>query len=523
MLAQRQNTHKTKVARGATFPAPTAGWYVGTNLAAAPPMTAYQLDNFFPNQDYLRLRKGSSQYAVLTGASADTVQHLFTYEAGATSKLFGTTGTAIWNVTGGGTIASADLTGQTSGDWQFVQMTTTGGVYLRGVNGSDAPQVYDGSSWSTAPAITGSGLTASDLKAVWLFRNRLYFIEKNSLSAWYLPVDSIGGTATEFPLGGVFALGGNLIAGASWSISANSGLYETCVFITDKGEVAVYDGSYPGDTAWTIKGKYLIGKPLGRDCILRTGGDLVIMTEDGMVPMSKVMTLDRIALANEAITQPIAPEWRRAVLARAGLDGWSLAVWPTESLGMVVLPQLDSNDTAQFIVNMRTGAWSRYLGWDVHCARVLNNNLYFGTSDGRVMQGETGGTDNGALYSAKMILSWDDFKAGANRKQVKAVRPVYRATVDVSPTVEVLADYAANTSPPPSASTATLSGAKWGVARWGVDKWPGTLFQKAEWKAAVGFGVVLAPTLQISVSSSTSPDFRMQQMDVLYEVGDALG
>jgi hypothetical protein len=49
--------------------------------------------------------------------------------------------------------------------------------------------------------------TATDpttLSYVWAHQRRLFFIKKDSLSAWYLPADSIGGAAVELPLGGVF-------------------------------------------------------------------------------------------------------------------------------------------------------------------------------------------------------------------------------------------------------------------------------------------------------------------------------
>lgn len=52
-------------------------------------------------------------------------------------------------------------------------------------------------------------MTPEDLNYVWVYKNRLFFVEKDSLNAWYLPVDSIGGAAEKFPLGGVFTRGGS--------------------------------------------------------------------------------------------------------------------------------------------------------------------------------------------------------------------------------------------------------------------------------------------------------------------------
>jgi hypothetical protein len=82
----------------------------------------------------------------------------------------------------------------------------------------------------------------------------------------------------------------------------------------------MYTGEYPGDTAtpWKLSGLYKISKPLGKRCLMKAGGDLAIMTEDGIVPMSKVTSLDQVALQNAAVTAPIAPAWRDAVLGPSG-------------------------------------------------------------------------------------------------------------------------------------------------------------------------------------------------------------
>lgn len=518
LAATRPNPGKRKVSKAITLPAPTNGWFVGDNLAAAPPQTAYVMDNFFPGQNYVRLRRGSTEYA--TGMT-DVVPRLMVYDNGTASQMFAANGSSIYDVSVTGAVGAADVTGLTSTDWSYVQFTTTGGTFLRLVNGADTPQVFDGSTWGTTPAITGA--TAADLIHVWAYRNRLYFVEKTSMSAWYLPVDSIGGAAVEFPLGGVFTLGGELLIGASWSANLNNSTNELCVFITSQGEVAVYGGAYPGGTDWSIQGLYRIGKPLGRNCIFKAGGDLAIMTEDGIVPMSKVVSLDRVALANEAITQPIQPAWLSAVTARTALDGWSITVWPLESMAVVNVPQLDANDKQQFVANARSGAWCRYTGWDARSFAVYNNRLYFGTSDGRVMRGESTGQDDGSLYSGKLVWSYNDFKAGPMRKQVKAVRPLYRTTFNAIPSFGMLADYSVLTTPAPSAAAESTSGALWDVAVWDVDLWPGTSTQKASWKVVTGFGAVLAPVMQVSVSSANDPELDMLQMDVLYELGEAIG
>src|SRR3546814_3930081 len=85
---------------------------------------------------------------------------------------------------------------------------------------------------------------------VWVYKSRLWFAQKDSMTAWYMDnADSIGGTAEPFPLGGVFGLGGSLLFGSAWSIdsSSDSGLSEQNIFVSTEGEVAVYQGSDPGE------------------------------------------------------------------------------------------------------------------------------------------------------------------------------------------------------------------------------------------------------------------------------------
>lgn len=224
--------------------------------------------------------------------SSTTVETLMVYNKGGTEKMFACAGSAIYDVTAGGAVGAGAVTGLTNARWQWTMMTTSGGVYLTCVNGADTPRLYDSTGgWATTPAITG--VTAADLINVWVYRNRLYYVEKNSTNCWYLSSDSIGGAATVFSLGGVFKRGGFLVSGGSWSVATNGGLEENCAFISSEGEVAIYRGTYPGDTAWSLVGVYQIGKPLGYRCTWKAGGDLAVLCEDGIIPSRRRSTTTR--------------------------------------------------------------------------------------------------------------------------------------------------------------------------------------------------------------------------------------
>lgn len=524
-LALRQKstkgtTTRIPVSQPTFLPAPTKGWYVGANLSDAPKGTAYVLDNAFPQLDYIRMRRGSAAYA--TGMPSAAVTTLMPYNAASTSKFFASCSGSIYDVTSGGAVGAAAVTGlNSSATIEYIQFTNSGASWLMAVNGVDVAQLYNGATWATAPAITG--LTGGNLAFVWPFKNRIYGVQSNSLSYWYLGLNSLGGAATQVDMSGVFRYGGSILCGTSWSISSNSGLYEVFVAITSEGEVAIYDGLNPADTAWTIKGLYKISKPLGRRCILKAGGDIAIMTEDGIVPMSSVMSLDQIALQNKAVTAPIAPAWRQAVLDRAGLSGWQISTWPLESMAIVNLPKSNAGDRTQFISNARTGAWARYTGWDANCFAVYNNALYYGSSDGRVMQGETGGQDDGANYTWTVFPSYSHFGSPANRKQVKMVRPRLQASFPITPTVTIKVDYDTTTPIAPSANAVTASGAVWDSAVWDTSVWPATITDQSAWTAAQGMGTVVSPVIQLTLSTTQTPDIRLTSTELIFETANAIG
>jgi hypothetical protein len=220
---------KPRLAKLQSFPAPVGGWIKNVNLATPDARLpngqrvngASVLENWFPTATGCRMRGGSQLHTVTNGSEAVTA--LFTYVDGNNRSLFAATDTAIFNVTTAtdfaylvddlgnqlvddlgnalvtGTTLSSSGVSLTGGDWSVVQFTTAGGTFLRAVNGVDTPLVYDGAVWGTSPALTG--LTVSTLSNVWSFKNRLFFVEKDTQNAWYLAVDAIGGALTKFPLG----------------------------------------------------------------------------------------------------------------------------------------------------------------------------------------------------------------------------------------------------------------------------------------------------------------------------------
>src|SRR6185503_17853958 len=128
----------------ASLPAPVGGWNARDALGEMAPMDAVSLTNFYPATTDVMVRNGNTHFA--TGISGQ-VETLFNYSGGATKKLFAVASGSIYDITAGGAIGAASVTGLTNSRWQYVNNTTTGGSYLQAVNGADKMRVFDGTTW----------------------------------------------------------------------------------------------------------------------------------------------------------------------------------------------------------------------------------------------------------------------------------------------------------------------------------------------------------------------------------------
>jgi hypothetical protein len=544
---------KPRQAKLKNYPAPTSGWIRNENLAAPGARKpdgsalngAFILENWFPTATGARMRGGTEQHTFI-GDGTDPVVSLFSYVNGNNKSLFGATDDAIYDATAASPLNFLvdetgsflvteeddfliDLTGVstsvvsslTGGDWSVVQFATSGGTFLRAVNGLDTPLVYDGAAWGTAPAITGA--TPTTLSHVWIYKNRPFFVQKDTLDAWYLPVDSIGGAAVKLPLGGVFNLGGSLLYGASWSLDSgdSGGLSEQCVFITTEGEVAVYKGTDPSSsTTWSKVGVYRIGKPRGPHAFIRAGGDLVIATDIGFVPLSQAIQRDYAALSPAAVSYPIETAWNEAVAQRSG-DYWHCKVWPTKQMVALALPT-DANQQAQwFVANARTGAWGLYTGWQANCLEHFDDRLFFGSNDGRIVEAEVTGADENIPYVCVAVPLFDPLKTPASLKTAIQSRATIRSTHAMLTQLSMQHDYVV-TLPASPDDTSLLSANLWGSGTWGLSTW-GTALEKQtyqRWQSTPGSGYALAPAVQITSGSESAPDTELVSLDMTYDVGD---
>lgn len=522
-LARPQRQRK---AEARSLPAPIAGWVTEESLLNSRQASAQVMDNFLPTARGLSMRGGSRKHATISAAGAP-VESMISYNGASSKKLFAATANNIYDVT---TVANPDVapaavvSGQTSGYYAYSNFTTSGGQYLTVVNGTDPLLLYhpaDG--WkritgSSSPAITG--VSTSALSHAWVYRNRQFFIEGGSLRAHYLPIGSISGALGTVDLNGVFQNGGALVFGATWSVTAGDGLDDLCVFVTDQGEVAVYKGSDPSSAStWTQIGRYDITPPLGRRAALRVAGDLQILTEDGQVPMSAVVNKDPSAMMPAAVSAPISPDWRREAVARRSLP-WEVVKFTRRGYAIVSLPVTSpGQDPIAFVVNTDTGQWCRFIGWDMRCQLLHNDQLFFGTSDGRVMLADIGGSDDGRPIYYTLVANPEYLGDRVGPKTIMQARGIFRGTTPYIAKISVSMDYkVALPSPPDTADDVQSS--SWDAGKWDQATWDAATSLpsvSSRWVSIGRFGTAMQYQVQITGALTPFPDTEFLGLDLTFE------
>lgn len=389
-------------------------------------------------------------------------------------------------------------------------------------SGAAVANIPSGTSEATTIAV--SGVATTSLTQVWGFKRRLFFVESGTMKAWYLPVESVGGTASELNLASVFQRSDRLLFGATWSLDAGDGLDDVCLFVSNTGEVAVYQGTDPSSAStWGLVGRYDIARPLDKHAHFRAGGDLMVMTEDGIVSVAEALRKDRAGLQATAMTRDIEDEWRRVVQRRSETWPINATLWRDKGLLLIGVPPEDEISQA-FVANSNTGAWARFTGWDVRCATEARGNLYIGNNDGDVYQAYTGGSDDGVQYTGVWVP-----KAQGGKSAAWKVAVDLKLTALVSGTftwgASAFGDYALGAvSAPlpvdPAGDAVWNSGITWdGDAAWDGSSRPAA---GTEWQEVAAQGHALAPAIAVTSNNAAAPVFNLLAVHLRFEEGSPL-
>ena len=493
------------------IPAPTMGWNTRDSLSAMRSQYAVVLDNYFPEHGVVRLRRGSVEHA--TGLSAtDAVETLFVWRSGATEKLFAICDGSIYDVT-----ASAESYSAETG---VVAITNSAfrGVNFNGygilTNGSDAPLAINAAGEWVAHGFTASGLDAANLEQVAVFKNRLFFTERNTANLWYGEINAVTGPLSKINLGLVNAAGGNCIAIGSLTLDSGIGVDDFLVIFMHSGDALVYRGTDPSNAAnWALVGRFHIGRVVGKNPLVKLGGDLIAITPDGFVPLLGFLRVGR-AQTQLAISDAIAPSITEAARESAGSAGWGGVLYSDANWLLFNIPaNTAAGESVQFVQNTQTGAWCRFTGLDARCWAVSSEGIFFGAPGGKVWKADVDQVGEDHSIAGEIATAFTRLRTPAD-KQFRMIRAHVESQQAASFQLLTRVDYSRQVSVASQAMTAA-TGSKWDEAEWDEAKWGRRETRFRNWTGVNTTGSSLSLSL---LSRTQNQRVEFYGADVLFDI-----
>jgi len=476
--------------------APFRGLNTREAYNALRPDEARVLENWLPDGGVCRVRPGYTENADVTAAAK--IATLATFQGASSSTLIGAGNGELHDVS-----SSSVLTLTSNSYTDDLWSTANFNGYLFGVNGSDTPWRYDGSSVG-ATGFTGVS-PLSDLQTVSLVRDRLWFTKVGSADIEYANEASVTGALTKFQLSQI-AEGGNCLDINAWTRDAGDGPDDYIVFIMSTGEAIVYQGNV--ETDFRIVGKYPMPAPVGKDCSIKIGGELVIMTTSGPIPMSGVVAGNAFEPENLGYWGKIAPSWRQDFTRFGSNPGWN-AIFHDGLVYFVIPTGLESAKI--YVLNTRVSAWTIYAGLPATMYAERNGDLYFGASnDGKVFL-VTGGTDDGSEIVTLARQGFGYIGGAARDKSFHSIYP--NIILDGLGTGQFQVDVDFQESPitvPQVTLDTEGSGGGWGDD-WDRD-WGGDLKTRMFWRSIRAHGRAVAPVVRTTSSADNVEWFNTRLM-----------
>jgi hypothetical protein len=519
------------VAQVKALPAPIGGLNTKDAIAAMPETDAIIADNWFIQPTWVETRNGYVTQATFTG----DCETLMAYSGiSGSNKLFGAVNNAgthsIFRMDGlsGGAVGAAVVGGGgntiealTSTRFDWVQFGTGSAEIIYLVNGVDNPLVYDGTTWypiSGGGTYSITGVTTSTLSAVASYKQRLWFLQANTMNVYYLPMQSIGGAATQLNLAPNFALGGQLVSIITVSIDNAAGAQDYIAFVTNQGEIVVFQGYDPSQTAtWQIAAKFRIGRPIGfgRRCWQKLGSDALMIGADGFILLSQALLTDR-SQTREAVSGKIRKSVTDDVQDFSTNFGWQAVLYPIGNKVIVNVPTTTNSTSYQYVMNTLNNAWSTWNkvnnGYSAFCWEVMGDALYFGTH-GLVGQADSGQLDGNAAITCVIQQAFSYFDTPGQIKLFTQARPIFLSNGAMSAAIEMAVDFGepvATGSIPLITGNNTIWGSLWGSG------WGGSQILSKAWIGITGTGIAGSLYIATQVANCTA---QWQGTDIMYKPG----
>lgn len=519
------------------YPAPARGINAIGNLSQMEMIDAIYMYNMVPARYGNRVRDGYIEHCTNVGTGG--VRTVIPYIGSVVSenKLFACAEDGIY-----------DVTSSTDSPTQLIAFASTSnlsgyGVWVTYENSAAAKficytdeengyYVYTESTgtWAKIAQGTGasqvSGVDPADFVFVMIWKNRLWFIQKDTGDAYYLEVGSLFGAATVFHFGSKFKFGGFLQGLFNWTVDGGVGVDDYLVAVSGGGDVVVYQGTDPNSaTDFSQRGVYYIGPPpAGRRIAGSLGGELFLLSTYGLIPITKLLSGQTITETDIYVSERITPLINIQMALSRSQRGWEVRFVPSQTLLLISSPKQTNQSYIQFVQSTDTYGWAIYRDFPYFTGDTWQGSFYVGDESNRILL-HSGGKDNvpiddntaGSAIEFSLLTAFHDLDAPAANKIAQFIRATFIG--DAVPSYEAVARYDYNVIEPLLSPAAVVPvGSVWDVAVWDTAIWGGDFIVSNELRGAYGIGRSLA----IAVRGSSSVATTLVRFDVTLTMGNVL-
>lgn len=537
-LLARQKRGQQQATQAVFVPAPQGGINALSGAGTVPDQDAIYLSNLIPAEYGCHVRKGYGEWCqpLPLGTLADGVKTLIPVSGqnsdAPVDKFFACTSDGIYDITtqGAAPIKMFDWPLKTtrSGWVSWHSYTTLAGQFILACDTENGYVVYTVSTntWAIG-TITGPTPAEAALDFVTVWKNRVWFVQQSTGSAWYLPVGLITGAAKEFQFGNKFRYGGYLKSLWNWTLDGGAGVDDYLVAISSGGDMLIYKGTDP-EVAGEFDqiGAWYIGKPTqGRRQGDDLGGDLFLLSTFGILQPSKLIAGSPLQNQSVQLSYKINPRINNLLDSGNQTYGWQIKFSPVDQLMFLIVPKEVGKNYVQFVYNTATQAWCQFNNVPMKCGEVYKGRFFFGTDDNRVFM--YGGAvdnsllaDNGASSTNitwEMLTGFQTYNTPANWKRVQLLRPRFIGAEIPSFNIAARYDFDLSFLPMPYPSAQQDFG-RWNVGHWDGVRWGGEFLTTQYPVGGAGMGQHVA----IAMRGQSAGDTIFLGVDVMMDSGGYL-
>lgn len=543
--SQRASSKQTS--KPANIPAPQLGINATKSLGRMNPEEAIYLFNLEPSEFGCRPRQGYREYANgwAGGANSDQARTVIAYDGSlpdnSADRLWVANRYGIWNMTARGeTAPTQDVTfadnGTSAGECSYEIYQTDASYFLLVCDERNGYYTYSeaADTWLKVTSGVSAGQVSvgdpATFSFVTVFKERVWFIEKDTGNAWYLSVASIYGEATKFNFGRNFRKGGALVGMFNWTIDGGDGIDNYFVAASQSGDLVVYRGTDP-DTAgaFSMTGVWNIGQlPYGHRFATEYGGEVFFLSSFGLLPLSQIMNGAATEDPSSYMTYKVAAFIRPQLTINLDDYGWQVFHFSDDgNMEIGAPPPDDGGSTRQYVFDYPTQAWSIARDIDMGHAATWQGKLYFTDYtldklwefDGQTTVDKVHldpDTDGVAVPITISSLSfYSPLEAPAQYKRVQYIRPMWVGGAVPVFTVQARYDYDIQEVMTTPALASNSETGFWDAGVFELSIWGGSQNASDNPRGANGMGRHVA----VAMRGRSSEDVTLIGFDIIFDTG----